>query len=274
MDLTRRKTLIDGAGWGALALAGLLPASCAKEGGRKDRPSERDWPPKRPPGVPKPMVQEDIAPVLARLDAWYAAHLPADRCRLNPPASEVALAAFQRQAGVRLPRAWHTLYRWHDGENDDRFGHIFGLPLLPIREVEAQWTAWKDVLGGFHGDRYKVRGGAWPAGAVDPAYINPRWIPLTHDGSGNHIGLDFDPWPKGRIGQVILFGRDEDVKAVVAQSLGGFLERVATLLETGNYRLRTTPGEAALRSFELKRPPTDDFMDGLREIIGAPGPFV
>mgnify|MGYP006198197397 CR=1 FL=1 len=46
-------------------------------------------------------------------------------------------------------------------------------------------------------------------GAVDPAYINPRWIPLTHDGSGNHIGLDFDPWPGGRVGQVILFGRDE-----------------------------------------------------------------
>ncbi len=57
-------------------------------------------------------------------------------------------------------------------------------------------------------------------GAVDPAYINPRWIPLTADGSGGHIGIDFDPWPGGRIGQVILFGRDEDVKAVLAESSG------------------------------------------------------
>ena len=75
-------------------------------------------------------------------------------------------------------------------------------------------------IADFGGDRYKIKGGAWPEGAVDPAYINPRWIPLTHDGSGNHIGLDMDPWPGGRVGQIILYGRDEDVKTVLAPSLG------------------------------------------------------
>ena len=230
--------------------------------------------PKRPPGDPKRLLDEDILPVLARLDAWYAAHLPPDRYRFNPPATDAKLDAFERLVGIDLPRSWRQLYRWHDGENDDRWGHIYGLPILPLSDAGFQWKAWAGVLADFDGNRYEIRGGAWPEGAVDPAYINPRWIPLTHDGSGNHIGLDFDPWPGGRVGQIILFGRDEDVKAVLAESLGKFLEWIAGLLESGNFRLDSEAGVQRLRQFRLKDPPSDDFHDGARTLLGAPGPFL
>ena len=230
-------------------------------------------PPKRPPGEPKPLLEEDIAPVLARLETWYTAHLPPGRYHFNPPATEVQLDAFERLVGINLPQAYHQHYRWHDGEDDDHWGHIYGLPLLPLREAGSQWAAWNGVLSDFGGNRYKISGDGWPEGAVDPAYINPRWIPLTHDGSGNHIGLDFDPWPRGRVGQVILFGRDEETKAVLAESLEGFLEWIAGLLESGNFRLEVRPAERVLRAFRLKDPPTDDFQDGARVLLGAPGAF-
>jgi cell wall assembly regulator SMI1 len=222
------------------------------------------------------MSEEDIGPTLARLDAWYAAHLPPDRYVFNPPATETELDAFERLVGLKLPQAYRQLYRWHDGEEDDRWGHIYGLPLLPLKEAGSQWRAWNEVLADpvFKGNRYGVRGGAWPEGAVDPAYINPRWIPLTHDGSGNHIGMDFDPWPAGRIGQIILYGRDEDVKAVLAPSLGAFLDWIADLLESGNFRLDAEPGVQRLRLFRLKTPPSDSFHDGARTLLGAPGPFL
>lgn len=230
--------------------------------------------PQRPPGYPKPMLDEDIAPVLARLDAWYATHLLRDEYRFNPPAMDADVDEFEKLIGLKLPISYRQLYRWHDGENDDRWGHIYGLPLLPLKQAAFQWEAWNRVLSDFAGNRYEIPGGAWPADAVDPAYINPRWIPLTHDGSGNHIGLDFDPWPNGRVGQVIIFGRDEDVKAVLAESLGKFLEWIAGLLESGNFRLKAEPGEQVLREFRLKDPRSDHFMDGARVILGAPGPFV
>ena len=230
--------------------------------------------PKRPAGEPKPLVDEDIAPTLARLDAWFAAHLPSGQYVFNPSATEAEIDEFERLVGVDLPRSYRQLYRWHDGEEDDRWGHIYGLPLLPLKEAGSQWKAWNEVLAEFNGDRYMVRGGSWPEGAVDPAYINSRWIPLTHDGSGNHIGLDFDPWPRGRIGQVILFGRDEDVKAVLAESLGGFLAWIADLLEAGNFRFDVKAGETVLRQFRLKTPSVDDFHDGARDLLGAPGPFL
>ena len=216
------------------------------------------------------MIEEDVAPTLGRLDKWFAAHLRPDRYVFEPPATEAKLDFLEHLVGVKLPRSYRQLYGWHDGEKDDRWGHVYGLPILPLDQAAFQWRAWNRVLVDFKGDRYAIPGGAWPAGAVDPAYINPRWIPLTHDGSGNHIGLDFDPWPAGRVGQVIVYGRDEEVKAVLAPSLGAFLDWIANLLESGNFRLGPEPGHVMLREFRMKTPRTDYFPDGARKLLGAP----
>jgi cell wall assembly regulator SMI1 len=271
MDRTRRNLLI-GSILGACALGGLLPTACAMHELGK-RPTTNGFA-ERPEGEAKPMLVEDIAPVLARLDSWYAANLPTDKYMFNPPASDAQLDALESLIGFEVPSSYRQLYRWHDGENDDRWGHIYGLPLLPLEQAAAEWQQWQRTLAGIGGNRYVVPGGAWPDGAVDPAYINPRWIPLTADGSGGHIGLDFDPWPGGRVGQVILFGRDEDVKVVLAESLGRFLEWIAGLLESGNFRLTTTEDEGVLRQFRLKQPATDHFHEGARILLGAPGQFL
>lgn len=247
-----------------------MPAACAVWQMHRNPFTPQGEAPTRPSGTPKPMLQEDIRPILARLDAWYAANLRPDKYLFNPPTSDARLDAFERKIGLKLPSAYRQMYKWHDGENDDRWGHIYGLPMLSLHEAGAQWAAWSDTLQYFKGNRYVVPAAGWPKDAVDPAYINPRWIPLTHDGSGNHIGLDFDPWPKGRVGQVILFGRDEDVKAILADSLGGFLDWIATLLEEGNFRVDPEPGKTVLRQFQLKSPAVDSFHDGARMILGAP----
>jgi cell wall assembly regulator SMI1 len=274
MDPTRRNLLIGGSVLGACVIGGLLPSACALRQIARKPTIPMNSIPKRPKGEAKPMLEEDIAPVLARLDAWYAAHLQADKYAFNPPATDAQIDAFEQLVGFEMPRSYRQLYRWHDGENDDRWGHIYGLPLLPLKQAASDWQQWKRTLAEFGGNRYAIPGGAWPVGAVDPAYINPRWIPLTSDGSGNHIGLDFDPWPGGRMGQVILFGRDEDVKVVLAESLGKFLEWIDRLLEGGNYRLGVAADEQVLRQFRLKEPPANHFHDGARILLGAPGQFL
>ena len=273
MDRNRRNLLIGGSFFGALTLAGILPATCAMQQIKRKSAMTESSPPKRPRGEAKPLLEEDIAAVLARLDTWYATHLPPDRYRLNPPATETEIEAFERLIGFELPRSYHQLYRWHDGETDDRWGHVYGLPLIPLEWVVREWKAWNQVLDDFKANRYEIRGAAWPDGAVDPAYINPRRIPLTIDGSGNSIGLDFDPWPLGRVGQVIIYGRDEDVKVVLAESLGKFLEWIAGLLESGNFKL-DADGKERLRLFRLKTPSAEHFHEGARTLLGAPGPFL
>jgi cell wall assembly regulator SMI1 len=273
IDPARRNLLISGTILGVLAVGGLLPSACAmlQIAGKDAMPMNQ--PPRRPPGEPKPMLEEDITPVLARLDAWYAAHLSAEYV-FNPPASDAQIDELEQLVGQRMPRSYRQLYQWHDGENDDRWGHIYGLPLLPLKQAAYSWQVWRRTLAGFGGNRYPLPAGGWPEGAVDPAYTNPAWIPLASDGSGGHLGLDFDPWPEGRVGQVILYGRDEDVKVVLAESLGRFLEWIAGLLESGNFRLDVAPGEEVLRRFRLKQPPVDHFPEGTRILLGAPDQFL
>src|SRR3954451_15537011 len=99
MDRSRRNLLIGGSFLGALTLAGLLPATCAMQQRRRKSAMAENSPPKRPPGEPKPLLEEDIAPVLARLDAWYAGHLPPDKYVFNPPATDAELDAFERVIG-------------------------------------------------------------------------------------------------------------------------------------------------------------------------------
>lgn len=272
MDSSRRAVLIGGGLIAAGVASGLGPALCSLS-----RPANQGLPAKmtsRPAGTPQPLLDEDIGPVLKRLDAWYAANLTNPSYRFNPPAGEAALDRLQTAFGHALPQSYRQLYRWHDGETDDRWGHIYGLPILPLKDVEDELKSWERVRAGFGGNRYAIPGAGWPEGAVDPAYSNAAWLPLTRDGSGNHIGLDFDPWPGGRIGQVIIFGRDEDVKVVLAPSLGKFLEWIATLLESGNVRLDLAPGEEVLREFRLKNPAVDSFSEGARKLLGAPGQFL
>ncbi len=274
MDPARRNIIIGGGILGACTIGGLLPSACALLQINRKQVFTMNSIPKRPEGKASPMLEEDIAPVLARLDAWYSAHLTADDYVFNPPAEEAQIDALQEMVGLEMPRSYRQLYRWHDGENDDRWGHFYGLPLLPLQHVAAEWQQWKKTLADIGGNPYAIPGGSWPEGAVDPAYTNPGWIPLTSDGSGGHIGLDLAPWPGGRVGQIILFGRDEDVKVVLAESLGQFLEWIAGMLERGNFRLKVSPDEDVLRPFRLKQPPVNHFHEGARILVGAPGQFL
>ena len=274
MDPVKRNLILGGTMLGVCAIGGLLPLACARRQINRRESMTMNSLPQRPEGEAKPMLEEDIAPVLARLDAWYAANLPADKYVFNPPADDAQIDALQEIVGHEMPQSYRQLYRWHDGEDGDRWGHIYGLPILPLHHAAAEWRQWKKTLADIGGNPYAIPGGAWPQGAVDPAYTNPGWIPLTADGSGGHIGLDFDPWPGGRVGQIILFGRDEDVKVVLAESLGQFLAWIAELLESGNFRLSVTAGEEVMRWFRLKQPPADHFHEAARILLGAPGQFL
>lgn len=92
-----------------------------------------------------------------------------------------------------------------------------------------------------------------PPNAVRKAYAHPAWIPLVRDWGGNNIAVDLAPGPKGRWGQVILFGRDYDTKYVVARSWSAFLASVADDLNSGKWFVDEETNELKLREFKETR---------------------
>lgn len=92
-----------------------------------------------------------------------------------------------------------------------------------------------------------------PPGAVQRAYAHPAWIPLVRDWGGNNLAVDLAPGPRGRWGQIILFGRDYDTKYVVARSWASFLAIVADDLGSGRWFVDDDTGELKLREFKRAR---------------------
>lgn len=203
--------------------------------------------------TPKDPADRSIENAWKRLEAWFAEHHPEPLEHLNPGADEAALRRYETATGHRLPPDVRRSFLIHDGEAQGATGVVFGLRLLPLSESLRQWQGWREVAPMFasEADReeYAGRAGSLPEGAIKAEYTNPAWLPLTEDGGGNHLGADLDPGPAGTGGQIITFGRDEELKAVAARDWTTFLHGLADLLQSGNYSISPDSG------FTPKSPP-------------------
>ncbi len=63
-----------------------------------------------------------------------------------------------------------------------------------------------------------------PENFIKKKYFHCKWLPLFSDYGGNYIGIDFDPDIKGKKGQIINFGRDEEEMIVLGDSLEQFFD--------------------------------------------------
>lgn len=104
-------------------------------------------------------------------------------------------------------------------------------------------------------------------GMVREMYANKKWIPFAYDWGGNFLGLDYDPDESGTCGQVINFGRDEDVKYVLAASFTEFIDWYVKQLESGNFRIEPRENNER-RSFNTKFPQTSHFLDSVKILFG------
>lgn len=183
----------------------------------------------------------DLSTTLARLEAWLAAHAPALHAQLAPGAADAELDALETLTGLKLPGAFRTLYRWHDGQNGSA-GGVFGLEFLPLSRVECEWVMWRDIGTAHPEMNGDIPSASHPPGSIQDAYTTPGWLGFLVDGGGNSVGLDFNPGPAGTAGQVITFGRDEEHKYVLADSLDAFLDEYLARLEAGQVTVSALEG--------------------------------
>lgn len=156
-----------------------------------------------------------------------------DEMQLRPGASESELIGLEAKLGVVLPDLLKQMLMIHDGQ--DGFGLLFGNQMLSIAEILRQWQGWREIeADGMNEDCAEFME-ASPPGVVKPMYSNARWIPLTHDGGGNHMGLDFDPDAGGAEGQMISFGADEDTKYLLARTFDDFVAKALEWIQQSRW---------------------------------------
>jgi len=152
---------------------------------------------------------------------------------LRPGADAQEIERLEAHLGVALPDSVRQSLAIHDGQ--DGFGLAFGCELLSVAGIRQEWDNWRALDEADMNADCADAMDSVPSGFIKPLYCNRAWIPLTHDGGGNHIGLDFDPDRLGQRGQVIAFGRDEDVKRLIANSFETFMASCLGWLERATW---------------------------------------
>lgn len=148
---------------------------------------------------------------------------------VNDGATSEEIQALEEHVGVSLPQSLKEFLSIHNGQSSGP-GLFFGVVFLSTSEIARQWDAWDD-LDDMNEDMEDDMSSK-PEGVIKPLYVNRKWIPLTHDYSGNHIGIDFDPDTKGTPGQIIAFGRDQDMKILKAKSFDDFIAMYISQLQS------------------------------------------
>ncbi|MGE6259952.1 SMI1/KNR4 family protein [Heyndrickxia sporothermodurans] len=153
---------------------------------------------------------------------------------LNPPATEYEIQLIEEQMNIKFSSDLRQLYLTHNGENEMGPGLFFGLPFLSLNDLLQEWKIWSELEEeyAFEGDSFSI-----PTGYIKERYINRYWIPISKDFGGNNLGIDLDPDNGGKIGQLINFGRDEEVKFVIANQLNDLLQFIIETIEEGNYTI-------------------------------------
>jgi len=73
-----------------------------------------------------------------------------------------------------------------------------------------------------------------PENAIKKKYFHFKWLPIFSDFGGNYIGIDLDPDVKGKKGQIIIFGRDEEKMVVIADNLELFFDFILNEINKNN----------------------------------------
>lgn len=177
--------------------------------------------------------------------AWLAflSSLDVDmRAHLNPPAIEARIAAAEAEIGYRFPDDLRALYLFADGQRPmeevqrlhpgAKTMFFFGArEFSSLADALASYRTWREIYDEAGADFHaQYSAGVITARAGDPVraeYWQPGWFPFSRDGAGNFYAVDLSPAPGGTYGQVIIIGRDEDERRVLAPSLTAFLAGAA-----------------------------------------------
>jgi cell wall assembly regulator SMI1 len=171
---------------------------------------------------------QEVAANWRRIRSWYEKN--GKSLALPEGAGSAAIKERESALKLKLPADLKKSYLLHNG-SQERGVFPYAYYLLSTSEIIREWLSWRDGVESGQFDRLNPS----PRGSMKK-WWNPKWIPFTANGSGDHDCVDMDPTKRGKVGQVIRFSHETGPGYVAAESLGAWLNAFADALEDGNFR--------------------------------------
>lgn len=176
-----------------------------------------------------------IEEIWKRLENWLRSNAPDILEDLRSGATKEQIKELEQFVDTELPEDFKASHLIFNGTYEEGLGLIDGCELLSIERIKEEWQSWKELFDG--GDFQDENGHDFQTDAdskISPFFWwNPKWIPITHDGGGNHYCIDLDPTAQGNRGQIITFWHDAPEREVIAPSFKDWLQSFLENLESG-----------------------------------------
>lgn len=133
---------------------------------------------------------------------------------IPPTDNQQIYEEFKAIAGFPFPQLLKDFLSLHNGVENTSF--------LNAESIFNEWKEWHAIYKDWTQeellDTYSEN-----EGKTLLMYTTPYWIPFFDLNDGNFIALDFAPTEKGKPGQVIQFGADQEIGYQITESLDAFL---------------------------------------------------
>ena len=164
-------------------------------------------------------------------EGWLNKNFKAGFNDLNLPATDNEITQLEAAISTSLPQDFKAFLKIHNGQMSKAGWLIDGSELLSSERIADEWGVWNGLLSG--GDFEGIT--SEPDTGIKNDWWNPKWIPFTYDGSGNHLCLDLDPAEAGNIGQVISMWHDDGERKIIAHSFAAWFQQYIDDLQSGKY---------------------------------------
>lgn len=131
---------------------------------------------------------------------------------LNEPLTEEEIKHLEEKYGIALPEDLKLLYMWKNGQDVESYeSFVNNSTFMPLEEVLSSASEMTDMIGAD----FEIEN-----------WWNENWLPIFHNGGGDHICYDMEGTFTSTKGQLIEFWHADSDRNVIAPSLKAFIEAI------------------------------------------------
>jgi cell wall assembly regulator SMI1 len=177
----------------------------------------------------------DMQSIWTKIESWLGENAPHILNTLQPGATETEISELEARLSICFPEEVRASYRIHNGQSDEDgsfSSFLYRYELLPLESIYRAWEINQEI-----NQQMQIRMAHEEDidGQTSGDALNPLWIPLATDISGDHYCLDLSPDPKDGLGQIIKLDYEQDAYPVMSPSFHMWMGQFADALESGEY---------------------------------------
>lgn len=150
------------------------------------------------------------------LDSYLKNLRPEFYSELNNPLTENEIQALEESYNITLPADLRELYKWKDGQkcSDSFVNNSMFMSLEAVLDSAKEMT---EMIG----NDFDIEN-----------WWNESWLPIFHNGGGDHICYDMGGTFTDQKGQLIEFWHVDNDRDVIAPNLRSFIEAINQFYQT------------------------------------------